>query len=76
MILDQETLTWYSTDAPPDVDTTVLICLPGEDEPVWLGYFTGDEWIAIDGGDIEAGKVSAWAPMPTGCLAAGKDCDC
>jgi hypothetical protein len=70
-ILDQETLTWYSADAPPDVDTTVMVFVPGSDEPVWLGYFDGEDWYAVGGelyeGTIEE-KVTAWAPMPTGAV--------
>jgi hypothetical protein len=69
VILDQETLTWYSADAPPDADTTVLVFAPGCDEPVWLGYFDGDSWFEIGGaeyGNAEelADHVTAWAPLP------------
>lgn len=66
-ILDEETLVWHSPDAPPDVDTTVVVYVPDEDEPVWLGYYLGDDgWCAVDGGDFEEGAVKAWAAMPVG----------
>jgi len=70
-MLDQETLVWYSADAPPDADTTVMVFAPGCDEPVWLGYFDGESWFEIGGaqyGNAEelADAVTAWAPMPGG----------
>lgn len=65
-ILDQETLTWYSADAPPEADTTVLVYAPEGDEPVWFGYFDGEGWLSIEGGEY---PVTAWSPMPRGATA-------
>lgn len=79
-ILDEETIHWYSADAPPDVDTTVMIFAPGSDEPVWLGYFDGEDWFEIGGamyGNAEelADHVTAWAAMPSGatCFESAKE---
>lgn len=71
MMLDQETLVWYSADAPPDVDTTVLIYSPESDEPVWLGYFSGKDDIWCDAsGAAYSTHVAAWAQMPAGAVCA------
>ncbi len=75
MILDQETVTWYSADAPPDADTTVLVYAPGADEPIWLGYYDGESWFAVTGAEYSnpeelAEHVTAWAQMPSGALRA------
>jgi hypothetical protein len=80
MMLDQENLVWYSADAPPDADQTVLVYAPKSDEPVWLGYYDGERWNSIDSvaygpgsqhekviGFIDA-KVEAWAPLPAGAV--------
>jgi hypothetical protein len=47
----------------PDADTTVLIHCPAEDEPVWMGYFDGEEWRSVEGVPVE---VTDWADMPEG----------
>jgi len=69
-ILDQETITWYSADAPPDDDQMVLVFAPGADEPVWLGYYDDGAWYEVGtgydpGAKIDA-KVTGWAPLPRG----------
>lgn len=49
----------------PDAEMTVLVELAGDDEPVWLGYWTGDCWHTVAGGPF-AGQVTGWADMPAG----------
>ena len=70
--LDIESIQWIAvTEKLPDSDTTVLVCAPGADEPVWLGYRDGDSWFADTGAeygneDEIAAEVVAWATMPMG----------
>ena len=71
-ILDIEQIEWKAvTDELPDAETTVLVYAPGADEPVWLGYYDGDDWLTVDHRiygepeDVDA-LVTAWAPMPSG----------
>jgi len=72
VILDQEIISWRAVAAEvPDADTTVLVCAPGADEPVWLGYYDGEDWYADTGAgygneDEIAAEVTAWAPIPKG----------
>lgn len=47
----------------PDSDTTVLIHVPGDDEPVWLGFHDGEMWRYVDGMPIPG--VTQWADIPT-----------
>jgi hypothetical protein len=78
VILDQEIISWRAAADLPDADTTVLVCAPGADEPVWLGYHDGETWVSVTGAmysteDEISASVQAWAPMPRGPdLAAGK----
>jgi hypothetical protein len=72
MSLDQETIQWIAvSDSVPDADTTVLVCAPGSDEPIWLGHYDGVFWFAVGGegyGDEDEipQEVTAWASMPMG----------
>lgn len=67
-----ESIQWVDVkDALPDEVTTVLVCAPDSDEPIWLGYYDGVYWFSVDGptyGDPDeiAAEVVAWAPMPKG----------
>lgn len=45
----------------PDAETTVLVCIKGANEPVWLGYHSGERWLDVEGFVIE---VSHWAEIP------------
>jgi len=47
----------------PDDDIIVLIATPEGSEPVWLGYFSGDdrEWRTVEGDTIE---VTFWQHLP------------
>jgi len=58
-----EQLTWHEvTERLPDDNTTVLICVPCSDEPVWLGYHEDGRWLYAEG--FEAEGVVRWANMP------------
>jgi hypothetical protein len=72
-VLDQEVLKWYSADAPPDDQETVLTYVPECGEPVWLGWYDDGTWFQADGGEI-AFPVVAWAPMPAGAICAEELC--
>ena len=48
-------------DEMPDADMMVLVACPECDEPVWLGYFDGDEWRTADGGVV---TVTHWMDLP------------
>lgn len=62
-----ETIQWMPAAAElPDSYTTVLITCVDSDEPVWLGYHDGTEWLTIEGQSV---KVIHWAELPMG----GKD---
>jgi hypothetical protein len=54
---------WIPTanDTLPDTDLTVMIHMPDEDEPVWLGYHDGETWRTVDAARCE---VSHWADLP------------
>ena len=67
-----ESINWIAVaEELPDSDTTVLVCAPGADEPVWFGYYDGVYWFATTGeeyGNEEeiAQAVIAWAHIPKG----------
>jgi hypothetical protein len=48
-------------DAMPDADEAVMIYHPAADEPVWLGFFDGDDWRDV-GGNLA--DVSHWRELP------------
>jgi hypothetical protein len=60
-----ETLTWHEVvDIDlPDADLTVIVRIRGTDEPVWLGYWDGQQWRDLDNLPID---VVRWADMPKG----------
>lgn len=65
-IRQPEQITWVSAEHLPDVDETVLVTLLGDDEPVWLGFFDGTDWVDATTGGGFMGNVTAWAAMPRG----------
>lgn len=65
-IRQTEQITWVSADHLPDVDQTVQVTLQGDDEPVWLGFFDGTDWVDATTGGAFMGQVIAWAEMPRG----------
>lgn len=65
-IRQSEQITWVSADHLPDVDETVMVTLQGDDEPVWLGFFDGTDWVNATTGGEFFGEVIAWSTMPRG----------
>lgn len=62
-----ETITWHATsERMPDADATVLIEVPGCNEPVGLGWWDGAEWRSGDGWPLYETPVTHWAEMPKG----------
>lgn len=62
-----ETLLWRAVSHElPDADEIVLVYAPKAEEPVWLGWYDGVYWFAVDGSDYSTAAVEAWAPMPGG----------
>lgn len=61
----RETLVWHEiADGDfPDADLTVIVRLRNNEEPVWLGYWDGEEWRDVDGQPVE---VVRWADLPAG----------
>jgi hypothetical protein len=65
----RESLFWIDcADYLPDDDRTVLMFRPSSDsEPVWPGYRSAGEWIAIDGSVMDSlFWPTHWAYMPEG----------
>lgn len=61
-----ETITWHDPRSDkPDSDTTVLLHVPGADEPVWPGHLDGETWTYAEGAPVGR-TVKAWAEMPEG----------
>ena len=60
-----ETLEWHevANDDFPDAHLTVLGRLRNNEEPVWLVFFDGEQWLDIDAQPVE---VVRWADMPKG----------
>lgn len=59
-----ESILWFAVDARmPDGDVTVQLYDKDADEPVWPGYFDGEEWIYVD---ANRANPSHWAHMPAG----------
>lgn len=65
-IRQTEQITWVSAEHLPDVDKTVQVTLIGDDEPVWIGFFDGTDWVDATTGGPFLGQVIAWADMPRG----------
>lgn len=42
--------TWQPIAVLPDADMTVMVHHPDWPEPVWIGYFDGEQWLWVDGG--------------------------
>jgi hypothetical protein len=54
---------WVPVIDVPDVDTIVLLYHAEESEPVWPGYFDGEQWRSAEGRSVEP---THWAEMPSG----------
>lgn len=61
---NQQVFTWLSVDDEmPDAEMTVMICRPNDGEdPVWLGYWDCDVWMAVEG--FQVSGVTHWAHLP------------
>lgn len=56
--------TWTPcADALPDSDLTVIVHSPESDEPIWLGYHDGHEWIDVSGAPYKE-AVTHWMNFP------------
>ena len=61
----REVIEWHEvSEQLPDVDITVMVHAPDCDEPVWLGWYDGATWFAVDASELRA--VDRWAHIPTG----------
>lgn len=50
------------TEGLPDADTTVMTFEPDSIEPIWPGYYDGEQWKDVMGdGRIH---VTHWMPLP------------
>ena len=58
-IRQTEQITWVSAEHLPDVDKTVQVTLIGDDEPVWIGFFDGTDWVDATTGGSFMGEVIA-----------------
>lgn len=59
---DLSFVNWIGVDeALPDSDTTVMVCIRGNDEPVWMGFHDGETWFSVDAMPIDA---THWADLP------------
>jgi hypothetical protein len=55
---------WISTEiGMPDDEQTVLIHVPGADDPVWFGFLDAGEWRYLDGGLCRE-HVTHWMQLP------------
>lgn len=55
-------VTWSSASEPPDSELTVLIHIPGDDDPVRRGYHDGSGWFGQDAQPLSG--VAHWADLP------------
>ena len=67
-----EVITWFEVTpaSMPDVDLTVLVSIDiqldaDDSEPVWLGWWDGEQWLDTHGAPIVSPVVS-WAHIPEG----------
>lgn len=69
-----ETITWIpvSPATMPDGDLTVMLFNEGANEPVWPGYFDGEDWIYVDGNIAHPSHYAQMAVGPVAALAALK----
>lgn len=57
-------MTWIAvSERLPDADLAVLIHVPDDDEPIWIGYHGGDQWYAADAMPLGE-RVAHWQELP------------
>ena len=62
-----ESIRWHNVlYRMPDADETVLVWAPMVDEPVWLGFYDGEQWVTDGLTPYPADAVKAWASLPAG----------
>lgn len=61
-----EYIEWRPARNPPDADLVVLVSRQASmhGDPVWIGYWTGDEWLSVDGFPFHG--ITHWADLPVG----------
>jgi len=61
-LLGVDDVEWIKvSDRLPDDDVTVLIYVPDDNDPVWLGYTDEDGWRYINGASC---RPTHWAEIP------------
>ncbi|HWB61772.1 MAG TPA: DUF551 domain-containing protein [Chthoniobacteraceae bacterium] len=53
----------YCEHQMPDTDATVLVYCPESVEPVWLGFYDGEDWRSIDSIRLPE-EVTHWMEPP------------
>lgn len=52
-------------DELPESDLTVLAYASGSDEPIWLAYHDGENWIGVEGGELAGRDIPThWMDFP------------
>lgn len=54
---------WKRTNILPDSDITVMVFHPDWDEPIWVGYHDGEEWLWVDGATCDP-QPTHWMDFP------------
>jgi hypothetical protein len=62
--MNRNELDWRDMSELPEAGQSVLIHVPGDDEPVWFGFWDGRRWHYIEGLPVRA-EVRHWCEMPT-----------
>ena len=58
-------MNWIPCSTLPDAEETVLVFCPEGSDPVWLGFFDGEDWREVSG-EILNPTPTHWATMPDG----------
>ena len=59
------TVTWFSPEEKmPSSHPTLLLYIPVEQAPVWLGFRDGADWRSVDG-ELIRERVVLWAYLPS-----------
>lgn len=52
------------TESLPDSETTVMTFVPDSNEPVWPGYYSGEQWMDLQGYRMDVDSVTHWMDFP------------